>query len=160
MNKATVSYFVTLSQHMTDMGCRCATDRMTICQIQFEPRISWIQSSNVTHEQLGYYSLLVLTEVYTSHSVLVCLAMVWRSTGLVSNFLCLCAHGTNTLDLTLKFEIQQHPAHSPFSILGNLLIYKPLFTLHFKHIFKLRIKLHVLQILFVNNKSYSSYSIV
>jgi hypothetical protein len=37
-------------------------------------------------------------------------------------------------------------------ILGNLLIYKPLFPLRFMHMFELCIKFHVLQILFVNNK--------
>jgi hypothetical protein len=39
-------------------------------------------------------------------------------------------------------------------ILGNLLIYKPLFPLHFMHMFKLCTKFHVLPILFVNNKSW------
>ena len=81
--------------------------------------------------------------------------MVWRSTGLGSNFfLFLCAYGNNTLNFTLKSETWQHIAYFPFSTPGNLLlIYKPLFTLHFMRIFKLCIKFHVLQILFVSNKS-------
>ena len=39
------------------------------------------------------------------------------------------------------------------TILGNILICKPLFPLQFMHMFKLWIIFHVLEILFVNNKS-------
>lgn len=137
----------------SDMGCRHTTYTMTMCLIQFEPRLSWIQSSNVTHQQLCCFWLSLLTEVHTSHLAPVCLAVVWRSTGLSNSFLFLCACGSNTLDFTLKSEPLQH------TILGNL-IYKPLFPLHFMHIFKLCIKFHVLQILFVNNKSWLNICMV
>jgi hypothetical protein len=78
------------------------------------------------------------------------LAMVWRSTGLSNSFLFLCAYGSNTWisPWNLRLDNIQH------SILGNILIYKPLFTLHFMHMFKLCINFQVLQILFVNNKSW------
>lgn len=131
-----------------DMDCRYTTYRMPGCQTQFEPRISWIQGINVTHLQMCCFWLSLLTEVNTSQLATVYLAMVRRSTGLSKFF------GSVPMAVVLWISPWNlRPDNIEHTILGNILIYKPLFPLHFMHMFKLCIIFHVLQILFVNNKS-------